>query len=83
MGNYASIAIRVSRHPAVRALCENARMAVVSTSANRARRKTLKTAESVQLEFGDEVDGIMAGSIGTDIRPSVIRDAISGAIIRS
>ncbi len=58
-------------------------MAIVSTSANRARRKALRTAEAVHLEFGDEVDCIMEGSIGTDTRPSVIRDAVSGAIIRA
>ncbi len=57
-------------------------MAIISTSANRARRKTLRTAESVHLEFGNEVDCIMEGEIGADTRPSVIRDAVSGAIIR-
>lgn len=82
VGNHASIAIRISRHHGVRALCRNAGMAIISTSANRARRKALRTAESVYLEFGSEVDCIMEGEIGTDTRPSVIRDAVSGAIIR-
>ena len=57
-------------------------MAIISTSANRARRKALRTAEAVHLEFGSEVDCIMEGAIGADTGPSVIRDAISGAIIR-
>ena len=81
-GNHASIAVRVSRHHAVRALCRNAGMAIVSTSANRARRKALRTAEWVAQEFGSEVDCIMEGLVGTDTRPSVIRDAVSGVVIR-
>ncbi len=58
-------------------------MAIVSTSANRARRKALRTAELVHLEFGGEVDCIMEGLVGADTRPSVIRDAVSGAVIRA
>jgi len=83
VGNHASIAVRVSRHHAVRALCRSAGMAIVSTSANRARRKALRTAERVHQEFGNEVDGIMEGLVGTDTRPSVIRDALSGTVIRA
>ncbi len=82
VGNHASIAIRISRHHGVRMLCRSAGMAIISTSANRARRKALRTAESVHLELGGDVDCIVEGEIGADTTPSVIRDAISGAIIR-
>ncbi len=58
-------------------------MAIVSTSANRARSKALRTAEWVHQELGNEVDCIMEGLVGTDTRPSVIRDALSGAVIRA
>lgn len=82
VGNHASIAIRISRHHQIRALCRNAGMAIVSTSANRAHRKALRTAEAVHREMGGEIDCIVPGRIGTDTKPSVIRDATSGAIIR-
>ncbi len=81
-GSHACVAIRVSRHGGVRALCRNSGMAIISTSANRAHRKALRSAAQVHLEFGGELDCIMEGSIGADTRPSVIRDAVNGATIR-
>ena len=82
-GNHQSIAVRITRHPGTRQLCRSAGMALVSTSANRSGRPILKTAARVFQDFGDEVDCIVQGQIGTATAPSVIRDGVSGAIIRN
>lgn len=82
-GNHQSIAVRITRHPGTRQLCRSADMALVSTSANRSGRSILKTAARVFQDFGDEVDCIVQGQVGTATAPSVIRDAVSGAVIRN
>ena len=82
-GNHQLIAVRVSRHPGVRKLCRSAGMALVSTSANRSGRSILKTAASVYRDFGDAVDCIVQGQIGTATSPSVIRDGLSGETVRN
>ena len=81
-GDHDSIAVRVTGHRYAKALCRTAGMAVVSTSANRSQCATLRSAENVLREFGDEVDCIMEGSIGSNRSPSVICDGVSGEFIR-
>ena len=81
-GNHDTIAVRVTAHRYARLLCQNAEMAVVSTSANRASKKPLRTAKAVELEFGDELDAIMHGRIGSKSSPTSIRSAITGKINR-
>ena len=68
-GNHQSIAVRITRHPHARALCRVAGMAIVSTSANRYRRSTVKSAAGVFQEFGDEIDCIVQGAIGSATSP--------------
>ncbi|WP_423907093.1 L-threonylcarbamoyladenylate synthase [Candidatus Spongiihabitans sp.] len=82
-GNHPTIAVRVSRHHQVKALCRAAGMAVVSTSANRSRRSILRSATAVDQQFGDEIDCIMEGSIGYASSPTVIRDGITGEYLRN
>ena len=81
-GNHATLAVRVSAHHPLKALCRVAGMAIVSTSANRSRQAILRSAVGVCKQFGSEVDCIMEGSIGSARSPTVIRDGISGATIR-
>lgn len=81
-GNHQSIALRVSKHPVVRMLCREANMAIVSTSANRAAQMPLRALPSVMAEFGEDVDGIVAGRIGQRRNPSVIRNSRDGSYVR-
>ncbi|NOZ09946.1 MAG: tRNA threonylcarbamoyladenosine biosynthesis protein RimN [Gammaproteobacteria bacterium] len=81
-GRHASVVVRVTAHPPARALCQQLGGALVSTSANRHGRPAARSAAMVQREFRGQVDYILPGKIGAMTRPSEIRDAISGAIIR-
>ena len=81
-GVHDRVAIRVSRHPTVQALCLAYGGAIVSTSANPATENAARTAAEVQAYFGAQVPCVI-GEVGQLARPSVIRDAITGQILRA
>lgn len=81
-GNHRTLAVRVTAHREAAHLCRLARMPVVSTSANRAGRRALRSAHAVRREFGDEIDFIVAGRIGADASPSIIRHGETGRVVR-
>ena len=81
-GQHDTLAVRVSAHPVVKALCRSFAGALVSTSANISNRPALRSPLAVQRVFGDSVDYILHGSLGGFSRPSEIRDAISGKVVR-
>ena len=82
-GDFDSLAIRISQHPTVRELCENFDSALVSTSANLSEQTPAKTASEVVKQFDNKIDAILEGKLGDLLTPTVIRDSISGEIIRS
>ena len=82
-GAHAGIAVRVTAHAPAAALCRAFGGALVSTSANRHGEPPARTADEVQVLFGDEIDAILNGATGGLERPTPIRDAISGASVRS
>jgi L-threonylcarbamoyladenylate synthase len=81
-GERDSVAIRVSAHPLVRELCLAYGGPIVSTSANRAGHAPARSASAVRLAFGRGIDGLLPGTLGTLKQPTVIRDVISGMILR-
>ncbi len=78
----AGIAVRVSAHPVVAALCDLCNCALVSTSANLSGEPPLRTAREVEKQFGERLDCIVAGDLGGGGAPTPIRDAASGRLIR-
>lgn len=82
-GSHTSIAVRVSAHPAVRALCQLCGHALVSTSANRSHDKPALSSAEVFVEFGNDVNYIVSGTIRGKKKPTTIRDAMSGKLIRA
>jgi L-threonylcarbamoyladenylate synthase len=82
-GTHAGIALRVTAHPASAALCHAFGGALVSTSANPHGMPPARSAAEAQAYFGSALQGLLDAPLGTEARPSVIRDALSGAIIRS
>ncbi|MGR3984288.1 MAG: L-threonylcarbamoyladenylate synthase [Gammaproteobacteria bacterium] len=82
-GAHRKLAVRVTAHRDAARLCRLARMALVSTSANRAGRRALRSADAVRREFGGEVDFIVDGRIGRARAPSVIRDGAGGRVLRA
>ena len=79
----AGIAVRVTAHASAAGLCRAFGGALVSTSANRHGEPPARTSADVAAEFGGEVDAILNGDVGGLERPTPIRDAISGVIVRS
>lgn len=77
-----TVAVRVSAHPVVQALCKEAGV-IVSTSANPARKTPATNAFRVRGYFGNEIDYILSGNTGDKQLPTEIRDAISAKVLRS
>ncbi|MDF1654087.1 MAG: L-threonylcarbamoyladenylate synthase [Coxiellaceae bacterium] len=81
-GQYDSVAIRISDHPVVHALCQAFAKPIVSTSANRNQQAELKSAKQVEQQFGSQLGAIIDAPLGDATQPSSIRDAISNTVIR-
>ncbi len=81
-GARSSIALRVSAHPTVVALCDACGQALVSTSANRAGEPASHQRESLDPTLLQELDGMVEGETGGLKRPTLIRDAATGAAVR-
>lgn len=81
-GAHAGIAVRVSAHPVVVALCEAFGGALVSTSANPAGAPAPKTRAELDPALVSAVDGLVEGETGGLERPTDIRDARTGDVLR-
>jgi L-threonylcarbamoyladenylate synthase len=81
-GEHATVAVRVSDHPVVSALCAAWGGPLVSTSANPAGARPALAAFQVRRYFGDDLDYLLPGELGTAGRPTSIRDLSSGQFIR-
>lgn len=82
-GGHHGIALRVTAHEPAAALCRAFGGALVSTSANPHGEPPARSAADVTRYFGDTVDGVIDAPLGGQATPTVIRDALTGAIIRA
>jgi len=82
-GRYHSLAVRVTAHPLAAALCAVAGMPLVSTSANLSRHPPARNALQVRIRCDARIDFILHGDTGGLARPTQIRDALSGKLLRS
>jgi L-threonylcarbamoyladenylate synthase len=60
-GNHSTLAIRISNHPFVREICTATQSPIVSTSANRSGKTTVRNSLQARRQFGSEVDAIITG----------------------
>lgn len=81
-GAHDGIAVRVTAHPLVRALCEGFGGALVSTSANIASEPSPRTRAELDPRIVAGVDAVCDGETLGRAQPSTIRDARSGATLR-
>ncbi|MFO7953381.1 L-threonylcarbamoyladenylate synthase [Thioalkalivibrio sp.] len=81
-GDHDSLAVRVTAHPATRALCAAADSALVSTSANRAGAEPCRNWDCAASQLGTGIDAILQAECGGRDAPSAIRDARTGAWLR-
>lgn len=82
-GDFDSLAVRISKHPLVRELCNTLDSALVSTSANLTGEEPAKTANEVAIALEGSIEVILDGETGDLEKPTQIRDSISGQIIRA
>lgn len=81
-GTHDGIAVRVTAHPLVRALCDGFGGALVSTSANVASEPSPRSREELDPRIVAGVDAVCEGETLGRQQPSSIRDARSGASLR-
>lgn len=82
-GAHRSVALRVTDHPLVVALCEAFGGPIVSTSANLAGRPSAMNLHEAQDALGSQPDGFLDGPTGGRSQPSQIRDLMSGDTVRA
>jgi len=81
-GKHQTIAVRVTSHPVLSALCSAFDGPLVSTSANPEGLLPAMSEQEVRDYFGDDIL-IVAGELGGLDKPTEIRDARTGAVIRA
>lgn len=80
-GRFDSLAVRVTDHPLVVALCQAYGKPLVSTSANLSGLPPCRTVEEVREQFGADFP-VVEGETGGRLNPSEIRDALTGELFR-
>lgn len=81
-GAHAGVAMRASAHPVVAALCRAFGGVLVSTSANPAGAPAPRRLDELDPALRAAVDGVVEGETSGRDRPSDIRDALTGALLR-
>lgn len=81
-GGRNTLAVRVSSHPVVAELCNQCGHPLISTSANISGTQALTDACAVMEAFGDNIAGVVEGSLGTLDAPTPIFSLASGEQLR-
>lgn len=82
-GRFDTVAVRVSAHPVVSAICRMFDGPIISTSANPHGLPPARDRLKLQCYFGDQLDQVVPGQLGGNLRPTTIRDARTGAVLRA
>ena len=81
-GDHPRVAVRISKHPVVRSLCEAFGGMLVSTSANLAGLPPATSEPQARSIFQHHVDVYVSGELGGYASPSRIIDLVSGEVLR-
>tara|TARA_B100001175_G_scaffold209042_1_gene177455 strand:+ start:1305 stop:1865 length:561 start_codon:yes stop_codon:yes gene_type:complete len=82
-GEHDSIAIRITKHPIVTALCDISGSSLISTSANISGEQPPSDQNALQEQFCDIVDYIVPGECGMKNGSSMIKCIETQKVIRS
>jgi L-threonylcarbamoyladenylate synthase len=82
-GEHNTVALRVSAHPVVQALCSAFGAPLVSTSANQAGKSEARYRFQVYRQFRGQLDYVAPGLVGGNRRASEIRDVVTNEVLRS
>jgi L-threonylcarbamoyladenylate synthase len=81
-GEFSTVAVRITSHPFIDAICSSMRSPIISTSANRHGRSTVRSALQARRQFNEELDYIVTGfKLGTN-RASEIKSLVTGNTVR-
>ncbi len=81
-GDYTSVAVRVSKHPTIKFLCDELGHCLVSTSANLSGQTTPYNCLDIQSIWGNQVDYYLDLPLGDANQPSTIKLASDGHQLR-
>ncbi|AUI84969.1 threonylcarbamoyl-AMP synthase [Vibrio azureus] len=81
-GQFDSIAVRVTDHPLVQDLCQAFGKPITSTSANLTGQPPCMTTAEVEVQLGQQLVAILDGKTSGRDKPSEIRDAKTGQVLR-
>jgi L-threonylcarbamoyladenylate synthase len=81
-GGGSGIAVRVTAHQPAAALCNAFAGALVSTSANPSGIAPARSVQSADKYFGSEVEFYLDDVVGPQAKPTSIRDARNGRVLR-
>ena len=82
-GDHDGLAVRVTAHPVAATLCDAFGGALVSTSANPAGEPPPRALHEFDESLRESLMGWVAGEVGDLERPTPIRDARSGVVLRT
>jgi len=81
-GVHSGIAMRISAHPVVAALCRAFEAPLVSTSANLSGESPPRRYQDIDPRLLKQIDALIEGQTGNLRQPTPIRDAASGRLLR-
>lgn len=81
-GDHSTVGVRITDHPVAKNLCEAFGRPLVSTSANLEGEAPAKHVKEVKQRFPLGLEVVMPGKVGKLDKPTQIRDAMSGQVIR-
>lgn len=82
-GKHTKIAVRITRHPICKQLCDLTGYPIVSTSANMSDQPPARSLLKARQYFSDMVDYYVGGDIQGYDKPSEIRDIDTDEVIRA
>lgn len=82
-GEHNTLAVRITAHPVLQAICRDFEGALVSSSANIEGQPPATNEQMVRDTFGDAIAAVVPGSLGSQKKPTEIRDALTDEVIRS
>ena len=81
-GKFDTVAIRVTKHPIAKELCQKFGGPIVSTSANLVGKAPAKNTKQVREQFSAIIDFTVSGRVGALKKTTQIRDANTNKVIR-
>ena len=81
-GDHQSVALRLSQHQGVQAICHAFKACIVSTSANPAGEAPALSTGQVMNYFRDKIDAIFDAPLGQSKQPSQIKNLLDDQLIR-